>query len=134
MMLTFISYNTPTIKLKGSLMRLEKVFIKKFRSFENVSLVLSKNDFPDVFSIASKNGGGKSTLLQFIFIMLSSFKDEGKKEFLKNLFYGNNINKKKDDSIATFNISHNDNEYTLEFLYTKNKKTTELVNLDIFLD
>ena len=33
MMLTFISYNTPTIKLKGSLMRLEKVFIKKFRSF-----------------------------------------------------------------------------------------------------
>ena len=57
--------------------------------------------------------------------MLSSFKDEGKKEFLKNLFYGNNINKKKDDSIATFNISHNDNEYTLEFLYTKNKKTVK---------
>lgn len=115
-------------------MRLEKIFIKKFRSFENVELILSRNDFPDVFSLASKNGGGKSTLLQFIFIMLSCFREEGKKEFIKNLFYRNDISKKKDDIIVTFTISHNDNEYTLEFLYTKNKKTEELISLDIFLD
>lgn len=115
-------------------MRLEKIFIKKFRSFENAELVLSTNDFPDVFSLASKNGGGKSTLLQFIFIMLSCFRGEDKKEFLKNLFYGNNINKKKDDSIAIFNISHDNNEYTLEFLYTKNKKSEESISFDIFLD
>ncbi len=115
-------------------MRLEKIFIKKFRSFENAELILSKSEHPDVFSIASKNGGGKSTLLQFIFIMISCFKDERKKEFLKNLFYGNNINKKKNDSIVTFDISHNNIDYTLEFLYTKNKKLEELFNYDIFLD
>jgi len=67
-------------------MRIEKVEIIKYKNFENIIIDFEKNkDFPDVFSVASKNGGGKSTLLQFIFILLHCFKDNSKKQYIKNL-------------------------------------------------
>jgi predicted ATP-binding protein involved in virulence len=66
-------------------MRLKRAEIIKFRNFENIVIDFDKSSgFPDVFSIASKNGGGKSTLLQFIFIMLHSFMN---KNFLAILFH-----------------------------------------------
>ena len=62
-------------------MRLKSVIIHKFRNFEKVRLDFEKTDFPDIFSIASINGGGKSTLLQFIFVMLNCLSNE---EFIRN--------------------------------------------------
>ena len=63
-------------------MRLKRAEIKRFRNFENIVIDFEKNgSFSDVFSIASKNGGGKSTLLQFIFIMLYCFMNEERKEY-----------------------------------------------------
>ncbi len=49
-------------------MKLKKVEIIKYRNFENIIINFEESKFPNVFTIASKNGGGKSTLLQFIFI------------------------------------------------------------------
>jgi len=67
-------------------MRLKRVEIIKFRNFENIIIDFEKNsNFPDVFSIASKNGGGKSTLLQFIFIILHCFMDDKKKVYIQNI-------------------------------------------------
>jgi len=65
-------------------MRIEKVEIIKYKNFKNIVIDFDKNDkFPDIFSVASKNGGGKSTLLQFIFILLHCFVDNSKKRILK---------------------------------------------------
>ncbi len=68
-------------------MQLRRVEIIKYRNFENVIIDFEKSDFPNVFSIASKNGGGKSTLLQFIFIVLHCFNDEKRKIYLQNLLH-----------------------------------------------
>jgi len=71
-------------------MRLKKVEIIKYRNFENVVIDFENSKFPDVFSIASKNGGGKSTLLQFIFVMLRCFSGHTNiKNHLSNLLKRN---------------------------------------------
>ena len=54
-------------------MHLKQVTIENFRNFKNVSINFEKNIASPVFSISSANGGGKSTLLQFIFTMLHCF-------------------------------------------------------------
>jgi len=66
-------------------MQLRRVEIIKYRNFENVVIDFEKSNFPNVFSIASKNGGGKSTLLQFIFILLHCFSDEKRRSYIENI-------------------------------------------------
>lgn len=43
-------------------MQLKKVKIIKYKNFENIVIDFEKSNFPNVFSIASKNGGGKSIM------------------------------------------------------------------------
>ncbi len=84
--------------------------------FENLEINLEKNDsFPNanVFSVASVNGGGKSTLLQFVFTMLHCFMDNDKKEYIKNLLENEVL---EDGDIARFEISANGEDYYLDFL------------------
>ena len=68
-------------------MQLKRVEIIKYRNFENIVIDFEKSDFPNanVFSIASKNGGGKSTLLQFIFIMLHCIGDKNRHSFFEKI-------------------------------------------------
>ncbi len=101
-------------------MYLEKVEITKFRNFENIIIDFKKNKFPKVFSIASANGGGKSTLLQFIFILLRCFDDKKKHSFLKNLLSEQEI-PVTSESLSKFTILHEDNHYELDFLIYPSK-------------
>ena len=98
------------------IMRIKKVEIIKYKNFENVIIDFEKNDkFPDIFSVASKNGGGKSTLLQFIFILLHCFMDNSKKQYIKNLLdIYQDITEELE--FVKFIISHNNEEYNLNFL------------------
>ncbi|MDQ7047857.1 MAG: AAA family ATPase [Sulfurovum sp.] len=100
-------------------MQLRRVEIIKYRNFKNLVIDFEKSDFPNVFSIASKNGGGKSTLLQFIFILLSCFMDKNKHKYIKNLLKefsdsdtANNI------ELVTFEIDDNSKVYHLDFTIT----------------
>jgi len=113
-------------------MRIEKVEIIKYKNFENITIDFTKsNKFPDVFSIASKNGGGKSTLLQFIFILLHCFMDNSKKQYIKNLLK-NFTDIKKEIDVVNFIISHENETYNLNFKISPSK--TDDYNFDIYLD
>ena len=96
-------------------MRLKSVIIHKFRNFEKVRLDFEKTDFPDIFSIASINGGGKSTLLQFIFVMLNCLSNEEKYKYIKNLLGTSKISNK----IVDFIIEDEGKEYYLNFFVSK---------------
>ncbi|MDQ7084452.1 MAG: ATP-binding protein [Sulfurovum sp.] len=109
-------------------MQLKKVEIIKYRNFENVTIDFEKNDFPNVFSIASKNGGGKSTLLQFIFIVLHCFLKNDKAKYLLNMLDANVFDKTiKTHSIANFIISDNKEVYYFNLLYDVDGKITDFM-------
>jgi predicted ATP-binding protein involved in virulence len=95
-------------------MQLRRVEIIKYRNFENIVIDFEKSNFPNVFSIASKNGGGKSTLLQFIFIMLHCFMDDKKKVYIEKLLHIFS-NAKEKIELVKFIIEENNQVYNLEF-------------------
>lgn len=112
-------------------MQLRKIEIIKYRNFENIVIDFEKSDFPNVFSIASKNGGGKSTLLQFIFILLHCFMDEDKKKYIQNLLkeFSSVVN---EIEFVEFLIEEEGEEYNLRF-YISNVKD-EYRDFNLYLD
>jgi len=113
-------------------MQLQKVEIIKFKNFKNTIIDFEKSDtFPNVFSIASKNGGGKSTLLQLIFILLHCNNHSEKKIYIKNLLdiFQETINTV---DIVNFLIADEEKEYYLNFKISPS--TGEQYNFDIYLD
>ena len=52
-------------------MRLLRVQVPEFRALKNVDISFDPNFTPQVFPLGSLNGGGKSTLLQLIFVLLN---------------------------------------------------------------
>lgn len=112
-------------------MQLRKVKIIKYKNFENIVIDFEKSKFPNVFSIASKNGGGKSTLLQFIFILLHCLMDENKKQYIQNLLTTFS-NSTKDIDLVEFIIEHNSTLYNLDFSIVKNK--SKEMDFNLYLD
>ena len=55
-------------------MKLLQVSVPNFRNLQNVELTFEPDLSPAVFPIASQNGGGKSTILQLIFIQKTTQK------------------------------------------------------------
>ncbi|NOQ31614.1 MAG: AAA family ATPase [Helicobacteraceae bacterium] len=112
-------------------MQLRQVKIINYKNFENVVIDFEKSNFPDIFSIASKNGGGKSTLLQFIFILLHCLMDEYKKQYIQNLLKTfSNIT--KDIDLVKFIIEHDEEIYNLDFSIVKSK--SQNMNFNLYLD
>lgn len=74
-------------------MNLKRVEIIKYKNFENVVIDFEKNKFPNVYSIASENGGGKSTLLQFIFIILHCFAHRDRYNYIMKILEFNSYEK-----------------------------------------
>lgn len=112
-------------------MQLRQVEIIKYKNFENIIIDFEKSNFPNVFSIASKNGGGKSTLLQFIFILLHCLMEEHKKQYIQNLL--KTFSKiTKDIDLVKFSIEHDKQLYHLDFSIIKSK--SEDMNFNLYLD
>jgi len=93
-------------------MYLKKANISQFRNFINTELNLTSHD-GKCFALASPNGGGKSTLLQFIFILLHCFNNKDKHLYIKNLF--SNEIYLKETKIAEFQIDLEQENYYLNF-------------------
>jgi predicted ATPase len=69
-------------------MRLLRVQVPEFRALKDVDITFEKDFVPAVFPIGSQNGGGKSTLLQFIFILLHCPFNSNREHLLKNVLHG----------------------------------------------
>lgn len=69
-------------------MHLLRVQVPDFRGLKNIDITFEKDFFPKIFPLGSQNGGGKSTLLQLIFVLLHCSVDDDKKPFLQNLLQG----------------------------------------------
>ncbi len=66
-------------------MHLLRVQVPEFRALKNVDIEFEKDFIPKVFPLGSQNGGGKSTLLQLIFVLLHCSTHPDRLPFLKNL-------------------------------------------------
>ncbi len=102
-------------------MKLQRVQIPDFRVLKNVDISFEKDFVPNIFPLGSQNGGGKSTLLQLIFVLLHCSGDSDKHEYIKNMLHGFEID---DDSqkrvLAKFDIWDGEKTVNLEFfLYNK---------------
>jgi predicted ATPase len=99
-------------------MRLLRVQVPEFRALKDVDISFEPEFSPQVFPLGSLNGGGKSTLLQLIFVLLSCLSSRINKKqyldrYLDNIIY----------SIGNYdNIEKAINFATITILTSKNKK------------
>jgi hypothetical protein len=129
-------------------MRLLRVQVPDFRVLKNIDISFEKDFFPQIFPIGSQNGGGKSTLLQLIFILLHCSGDSEKIEYVVNLLDRCQLEDELDQKpLAIFEIlTDNQEEVKLEFFicsdaYVKNllsnldgqKEDLDTVNVDDLL-
>jgi len=97
-------------------MYLERIRIPSFRVLKNIDISFERGFFPKVFPIGSLNGGGKSTLLQLIFVLLHCSFDRDRVDFVRNLintFKSNNVN----TVLSIIDIWDGEKEIQLEFFY-----------------
>ncbi|MBO3462036.1 ATP-binding protein [Aetokthonos hydrillicola Thurmond2011] len=101
-------------------MFLEKICVPDFRVLKNVEISFEKEFNPSIFPLGSLNGGGKSTLLQLIFVLLHCSINPDRIIFLKNLLSGFNIYKNSDRRIlAKIDIWEGNKTVELEFFCSR---------------
>jgi predicted ATP-binding protein involved in virulence len=109
-------------------MKLLRVQIPDFRILKNVDITFEPEFIPSIFPLGSQNGGGKSTLLQLIFILLHCSTDSDKKFFVKNILYGFTINNNSNKRVlAIIDILNEDKIVQLEFLSYNDSYLRELL-------
>lgn len=92
-------------------MFLKRVHVTDFRALKNVDISFEEQLEPHVFPLGSQNGGGKSTLLQLIFILLRCSTSSEVEEIFGNLFKRFSIPDGSDKrEIAEIDIIGNDRE------------------------
>jgi AAA ATPase domain len=75
-------------------MFLKRVQVADFRALKNVDISFEPHFRPKVFPLGSQNGGGKSTLLQLIFVLLHCSGDSEKFDLLENVLQGYEVTEK----------------------------------------
>ncbi len=109
-------------------MKLLRVQVPDFRILKNVDITFEPEFIPSIFPLGSQNGGGKSTLLQLIFILLHCSTDSDKKDFVKNILYGFTINNNSNKRVlAIIDIWNEDKIVQLEFLSYNDSYLRELL-------
>jgi predicted ATPase len=97
-------------------MHLLRVQVPDFRGLKDIDITFEKDFFPKIFPLGSQNGGGKSTLLQLIFVLLHCSVDEDKKPFIANLLQGFKIyDGKKRRVLAIIDVWDGQKNVQLEF-------------------
>jgi predicted ATPase len=96
-------------------MHLLRVQVPDFRGLKDIDITFEKDFDPKIFPLGSQNGGGKSTLLQLIFVLLHCSVDEKKKPFLENLLQGFKILGEEEKILAIIDIWDGEKIVKLEF-------------------
>ncbi|MEH1796488.1 AAA family ATPase [Nostoc sp.] len=109
-------------------MKLLRVQVPDFRILKNVDISFEPEFIPSIFPLGSQNGGGKSTLLQLIFVLLHCSSDSEKKDFVKNILSGFTINNNSNKRVlAIIDIWNEDKILKLEFLSYNDSYLRELL-------
>jgi predicted ATP-binding protein involved in virulence len=102
-------------------MRLLRVQVPEFRALKDVDISFEPDFVPQVFPLGSLNGGGKSTLLQLIFVLLHCSVNIDKHPFIINLLEKFNIEQnKKSKLLAKFYILDEKETIELKFIIYRN--------------
>lgn len=96
-------------------MHLLRVQVPDFRGLKDIDITFEKDFVPKIFPLGSQNGGGKSTLLQLIFVLLHCSVDEHKKPFVHALLQGFKILEKGEKKLAIIDIWDGEKIVKLEF-------------------
>ena len=96
-------------------MHLQRVQVPNFRALKNIDITFEKERIPRIFPLASLNGGGKSTLLQLIFTLLTCSADPDKHEFLVNLLKDFEIDYESVSTLARIELFDGNSSVILEF-------------------
>lgn len=108
-------------------MHLQRVVVPDFRVLKDVDITFEKDFTPSVFPLGSQNGGGKSTLLQLIFVLLHCSADEEKHEYIRNLLTGFEM-KDDENPLASFEIIDGDELIKLNFKVITKKNILDSLN------
>jgi len=100
-------------------MHLLRVQVPDFRGLKNIDITFEKDFVPSIFPLGSQNGGGKSTLLQLIFVLLHCSFDKDKKQFLQNLLQEFKILDGEEKILAIIDIWDGEKIVKLEFFCKK---------------
>ena len=96
-------------------MHLLRVQVPDFRGLKDIDITFEKDFVPKIFPLGSQNGGGKSTLLQLIFVLLHCSVDKNKKPFVQNLLQGVKLLAGEEKKLAIIDIWDGEKIVNLEF-------------------
>ena len=112
-------------------MHLLRVQVPNFRGLKNIDITFEKEFVPSIFPLGSQNGGGKSTLLQLIFVLLHCSVDDDKKPFLQNLIQGFKVADGEDKrELAIIDIWDGQKIVNLEFFSEECSPLEAMVNFN----
>ena len=98
-------------------MHIQRVQVPDFRVLQDVDITFEKDFVPRIFPLGSLNGGGKSTLLQLIFVLLHCSVHEDRKQYIQNMLEGFDVPEGESmRELATFDIW--DGEKTIELKFS----------------
>jgi predicted ATP-binding protein involved in virulence len=109
-------------------MHLQRIQVPEFRVLKDVDITFEKEFIPRIFPLGSLNGGGKSTLLQLIFVLLHCSTDPSRTIFIKNMLDGFKIPEGSDRRvIAILDVWDGDKSVKLEFFSYKDSSARNLL-------
>jgi predicted ATP-dependent endonuclease of OLD family len=112
-------------------MHLQRIQVPDFRVLKDVDISFEKEFTPRIFPLGSQNGGGKSTLLQLIFVLLHCSGNPDRLEFIQNLLDGFEVN---DDSgkrtLAIIDIWDGSKTVKLDFFICSESYILKLLEQD----
>ena len=112
-------------------MFLRRIQVPDFRVLKNVDLTFEPEFSPRIFPLGSLNGGGKSTLLQLIFILLSCSSDPEKDVFIQNMLEGFEIEKGENQKLlTTIHLSQGNQDIKLQFICHQNEIPIKKITTD----
>jgi predicted ATPase len=97
-------------------MHLLRVQVPDFRVLKDIDITFEQAFNPNIFPLGSLNGGGKSTLLQLIFILLHCSAHSERHQFIVNMLKRFGISEGKNSKLlARFELIDGDEKIELEF-------------------
>jgi len=110
-------------------MHLQRIQVPDFRVLKDVDITFEKEFIPRIFPLGSLNGGGKSTLLQLVFVLLHCSIDSNRIAFLKNMLNGLKIYDNSHKRIlAIVDIWNKNQNVRLEFFSYRNSYARDLLS------
>ena len=112
-------------------MKLLQVQVPDFRVLKDVDIKFDRRFVPNIFPLGSLNGGGKSTLLQLVFVLLHCCTNPERKVFIKNLLHGFTLNDDSSDRVlAIIKVWDGEKEVEIKFLACHNTYIENILKQD----